>query len=99
MKVTAKQREIMGTIIAGNPDGTFLDIDQLLEALPYRTTKQSLQFSIRALVKHGMLTKAQGEYRRTRIRTVLVPTGLAYFTFGGQTLVPEDEGKALRPLN
>lgn len=98
MKCTAKQREIMCALIKGNPDGTFLDIDQLLEVISYETTKQSMQFSIRALVKHGMIDKTEGEYRRSRIRTVLVPTGLAYSTFGSATLIPEHEGKTWRPL-
>lgn len=33
----------MGVIVAGNDDGTNLDIDQILEALPYDTSKESLQ--------------------------------------------------------
>lgn len=82
MKFTTKQHQIMATILKGNPDGTFMDIDQLVDALPYETTKQSLQFSIRALVKHEMVEKVEQECRRSRMRVLISPTGLAYSTFG-----------------
>ena len=90
MRFTDKQREIMSLLIRANPDGTFLDIDQLIESLSYRTSKESLQFSIRTLIKHGMVTKAEREIRRARCRTVLVPTGLGYSAFGaGPRSIPE----------
>lgn len=94
MKFTSKQGEIMATILKGNPDGTALDIDQLLEALPYRTSKQSLQFSLRALIKHGMIAKGEPECRRSRNRVVITPTGLGYTTFGATPRSGADEGKA-----
>ena len=94
MKFTSKQGEIMVTILKGNPDGTALDIDQLLEALPYRTSKQSLQFSLRALIKHGMITKGEPECRRSRNRVVIASTGLGYATFGATPRSGVDEGKA-----
>ena len=86
MILTTKQRDIMAAIMAGNrgPDGhreSWLDIDQLLERVPYRTTKASMQFSIRALIDKGMLTKGEIEQRRGRKRRVLVPTNLAFDTF------------------
>ena len=98
MRFTEKQCQIMMTLLKGNDDGTFLDIDQLLDALPYETTKQSLQFSIRALVKHGMVNKIERQVRRSRNRTVLAPTGLAYSSFGGvKPVAGVDEGKTDSP--
>lgn len=76
MLLTSKQQSIMKQIIAGNDDDTAIDIDQLLERLDYKTTKESLQFSLRALIGHGLIRKAERELRRDRVRQTLVPTGL-----------------------
>lgn len=86
LNMTPKQIEIMRCILRGNAEGDFLDLDELVEALPYVTTKQSLQFSIRALVKHGLVEKKEGEIRRQRRRRVLAPTILAYSVMGGSSL-------------
>lgn len=74
LTMTNKQIAIMQALIRGNPDGSFLDLDELLTALTYETTKQSLQFSIRALVKHGLIEKKGLELRRGHQRRVLAPT-------------------------
>jgi repressor of nif and glnA expression len=80
MNLTSKQRSIMKVIIAANPDKTGVDIDQLLERLDYDTTKASIQFSLRALIGHGLIRKNEiRELRRDRLHTILVPT-----TFGKQ---------------
>ena len=42
MNLTRKQVMIVDTILKGNPDGTWLDIDQLIENLPYETSKDSI---------------------------------------------------------
>ncbi len=74
MGLTTKQRSLMGVIVAGNDDGTHLDIDQILEALPYTTSKQSLQFSLRALVEKDCIQKMPTETRRGRARVVYAAT-------------------------
>lgn len=89
MKYTDKQVILLNLILKGNDDGTFLDIDQLLEALPYETTKASLHFSLRALIKHGMIEKREREKRRCRMRRVIAPTGNAYLAFGRAHPTPE----------
>ena len=94
MKNTEKQQEIMRAILRGNPDGTLLDIDQLLLLLPYETTKESLQFSLRALIRHGMVEKREREFRRSRMRCVIAPTGLAYTVFGTKAAFRSDAGTA-----
>lgn len=73
---TAKQLEIIGLIVQGeNPDTGFspIDIDLLMERLSYKPSKQSLQFSIRALVQKGWITKVYLN-RRERPRVCFHPT-------------------------
>lgn len=74
MHLTVKQIELMRVIGAGNPDGSPADLDQVLERLSYETTKASLQFSIRALIKHGLIEKGAREKRRGRQRVLLLIT-------------------------
>lgn len=83
--LTTKQRQVVGQIIqgdteeAGRLDEKFvaIDLDRLIEVLPYRTTKQSMQFTIRALIKNGLIFKANYENRRGRQRVCFVATDLA----------------------
>lgn len=78
MNLTQKQAVILDTIIKGNPDGSWLDLNQTLEKLPYETTKDSFQFSIRALVGKGLIEKKGLEFRRGQNRVVYAPTLRAY---------------------
>lgn len=89
MKFTDKQVILLTTILKGNDDGSFLDLDQLLEALPYETSKASLHFSLRALIKHGMIEKREREKRRLRMRRVIAPTAHAYLALGRAHPTPE----------
>jgi DNA-binding PadR family transcriptional regulator len=72
MHLTAKQIELLRVIGAGGPDGS-CDLDEILANVRYQTTKASLQFSIRALVNHGLIEKLAVEKRRGRQRR---PIGL-----------------------
>ncbi|NQZ53230.1 MAG: hypothetical protein HRT93_03140 [Piscirickettsiaceae bacterium] len=74
MALTTKQGQLMSAIVRANPDGSFLDTDQLVMALPYETTKQSLHFSTRSLIKKGLIEKKGTEVRRGRSRQVIAPT-------------------------
>lgn len=78
MRVTKKQIALITTIGAANDDGGFLDIDQILEKLSYVTTKQSLQFSLRALIKNGYVEKRGLETRRGQGRIVISLTKEGY---------------------
>lgn len=71
MHLTTKQIELVHLIGKRNPDGGAIDLDQLLERLSYKPTKQSLQFSIRALIARGLIRKDAPEKRRGRTRTLL----------------------------
>lgn len=76
MELTAKQMSIMNVVVGANPDGSHVDLDQILDRLDYTTTKQSLQFSLRALIAHGLIQKAGAENRRGRQRTLIRATGM-----------------------
>jgi predicted transcriptional regulator len=80
MNMTSKQRQITDTVIKGNPDGSWLDIDQLVENVPYETSKDSMHFSLRALIKKGLIEKKDLELRRGQERRIIAPTSLAYET-------------------
>lgn len=78
---TNKQLEILHVINKGNGidgDGSLIpvDLDELLDRLSYKPTKQSLQFSIRALVDRKMIEKGERQIRRGRLRVVFLPTAL-----------------------
>ena len=75
MNLTQKQKAIMALIIKANPDGSHIDIDQLLERLPYVTSKESMQFSVRALQKKSLIEK-DNVIRRDRKRVVYKATPL-----------------------
>lgn len=63
MMLTDKQKDIIKTLNLGYERGHLLDLDELLEVLPYKTTKQSIQFSIRALIKKGLVEKGHTRQR------------------------------------
>lgn len=76
--LTDKQYRIMVVICDGNgldENGIFvpIDLDQLLERVSYRTGKDSMQFSIKALMRHGYVKKDY-EKRREARRVVYIPT-------------------------
>ena len=80
--LSTKQSEILSVLIRGNgftPTGVLVacDLDQLLMRLSYSPTKQSMQFSIRALIRRGLVFRGEHENRRNRKRVLLVPTDLA----------------------
>ncbi|EOT8805415.1 hypothetical protein ACKXK1_003174 [Escherichia coli] len=63
MTLTDKQKDIIKTLNLGYERGHLLDLNELLEVLPYKTTKQSIQFSIRALIKKGLVEKGHTRQR------------------------------------
>jgi hypothetical protein len=75
LKWTPRQKEIMRLCVGAAPLIQFLDIDELMHLLDVVNTKQSLQFSIRYLVRGGYLTKTYST-RRGRKRLILVPTSV-----------------------
>lgn len=71
MSLTTKQIEILKIVGRKNADGTHVDLDQLLDQLSHKPSKEALQFSLRALIKgHKYLTKVGDEKRRGRRRVL-----------------------------
>lgn len=83
MHLTQKQIELLRVIGTRNEDGSAVDLDQILEKLGYQTTKQSLQFSIRALIAHDLIKKDAPEKRRGRTRTLISLTEAGEAMNGG----------------
>ena len=86
MRMTTKQVVLMTCLADKNPDGSCLDLDQLLNKLrdeyKWETTKPSIQFSIRSLVTEGVIVKKAREKRRNRQRAVLALTDLGMKVLG-----------------
>jgi repressor of nif and glnA expression len=89
MHLTNKQIELLRVIGAGNDDGSATDLDEILAAVRYETTKQSLQFSIRALIGRGLIEKKGVEKRRGRQRQVIALTEQGRI-FAGKASAPPD---------
>ena len=82
-RLSKKQRQILETLCVGNRDESgatvsWLDLDQLVERVPYEVKKPAMNFSVRYLADKGMLTKGQKEIRRSKKRSVIIPTQLAF---------------------
>ena len=101
MSLTVKQHQIMQVIFEANPvpDRGPVDLDQLLERVPYQTTKASMQFSLRALIKKGLIEKTGSENRRGRRRTLIKVTaaGGDLFSAGSSPQIEAPEGFSLTP--
>ena len=78
MKLTEKQEQVLETIVKGNQDGSFCDLDQVIDQVPYDTTKASIQFIIRNLMNKGLIYKKPTEKRRGRRRVVIGPTSQGF---------------------
>jgi DNA-binding MarR family transcriptional regulator len=72
--LTTKQIALLAVIAKGNGPDQPMDLDEILDAITYETTKQSLQFSIRALIARGLIYKKGVEKRRGRQRQVIAAT-------------------------
>jgi len=72
--MTKNQQEVLSVIAKRNPDGSLVDIDQLIEGVDYEVTKQAIQHTIRSLVNQGLIIKEGKEVRRKRQRVTFSPT-------------------------
>lgn len=77
---TGHQYEVLRIVIAGNlvsdPTLQLTDLDEILERTTRKTTKQSMQFTVRALIQAGMIEKAGQVTRRGRFRVTFTATDL-----------------------
>lgn len=88
-RLTTKQKQVLMTIIKGSPDGDDIDLDQLLESIPYETTKASMQFTIRALVNRGFIEKLPPVVRRERKRVLYSATMKGRLILFGDVVVED----------
>lgn len=77
--LTTKQRATMKIIMAGNVDVTGarvgnVDYHQILERLPYKTSRESLMCSLRILEQQGWIEKAGKVIRDGRSHMSVKPT-------------------------
>lgn len=80
-ELTDKQAEILKHVVKGNPDGSFVDLDQLLDRLSYKPSKDALHFSLRFMVNRGLIEKKDTELRRGAKRRVVAPTHQGYLEY------------------
>jgi len=73
-RLTHKQVHVLEKIVLGPGEGQLIDLDQLLASINYETTKGSMHFTLRGLLRRGMIVKAEPEIRRGRRRVVFAPT-------------------------
>jgi predicted transcriptional regulator len=71
--VTRHQVEVLQRVNAAGDD--LLDMDQLLPQLSWEPSKEAAQFTIRALIRKGMLEKMPLKLRRGRLRVSYKVTG------------------------
>lgn len=100
--ITAKQYQLLSAIIEGtvNDEGerSYLDMDQLLVCLSYRTTKASIQFSLRVLERRRMIIRDY-EKRRDRRRAIFLPTKIALKVITNQFERPHEEKERVMGLD
>lgn len=91
--LTSKQRALMKVIMLGNIDVKgnrigWCDYTQILERLPYTTTRESLMCSIRILVNQGWITREGKELRDGRSKQTIAPTPIALRVIAGSDGTP-----------
>lgn len=71
---TPKQIEMLKALVKGNPDGTPLDVYQLIEQCAPGTSRGSMICSLRHLAGHGFIAEAGKMKRRDRMMQTYVAT-------------------------
>lgn len=75
MRLTDNQLKILRVLSDKNPDGSYVDLDQLLDILAvdydWVTSKAALQWSLRQLIKLELVERLGKDVRRKRARRVL----------------------------
>lgn len=96
MILTPKQENVLTVIVKGNTNGSFCDLDEIIQRVFYATNKQSIQFIIRNLVGKGMIQKKETQKRRSRRRVIICPTENGYaFVSRKRTATPEAMSRVL----
>lgn len=83
-QLTRKQFTILDIIVQGNEGGTdpldhLVDLDQVIERIPYETTKAAIQFSIRSMVESKFIEKHARQKRRGANRILFSATDVGLY--------------------
>ncbi|SFJ51076.1 hypothetical protein SAMN03159338_1613 [Sphingomonas sp. NFR04] len=71
LMMTSKQHAVLKALVKGNPDGSLLDVHQLIEATAPGTTRGAMICTLRHLVAHGLVREDGLVLRRSRkVRTL-----------------------------
>ena len=77
VSLTPKQVSILTCVCKGNTDGTPMDLNQLIDSVNYKVTKEAIQYSIRRMiVKKDLIRKVGTETRRGKRRVIYSATSL-----------------------
>lgn len=83
-QLTRKQFTILDIIVQGNEAGVnpldrFVDLDQVIERIPYEVTKAAIQFSIRSMVEAKFIEKHAKQKRRGANRILFAATEVGLY--------------------
>ena len=93
--VTRYQAEILSKLKGlESSTGKLVDLDQLLEQLSWSPSKESVQFTIRALIQKGYIEKMPVETRRGRNRVCYRLTEGGMKVLDPRSVILEDTAKA-----
>lgn len=76
MLLSVKQMELLDTIYKKNPDGSLVDLDQIITSQSYPTNKPSMQFIVRSMVGKKLIEKVGTEVREQRRKVIFDTTEL-----------------------
>lgn len=86
MRLTDNQLKILKVLMDKNPNGTPVDLDQLLDKLAVEydwvTSKAALQWSLRKLIELDLVVRLGTDIRRHRARRILALTDLGLKVMG-----------------
>lgn len=98
MRLSPYALMVMHCLRVKNPDGTLLDLDQLLSELATRfgrvITKANLQICMRPLLQEGLIDRIGFECRRGRRRRLLSLTDLGELVLGPALLSEDGQPQA-----
>lgn len=88
--LTRKQFAILNIIVEGNEAGAdpldvLVDLDQVIERIPYLTSKAAIQFSIRSMVEAGFIVKSKRQKRRGASRALYSATEIGSYRINPKT--------------
>jgi DNA-binding PadR family transcriptional regulator len=91
MILTFRMLLILDVINRRNPDGSLVDLDQIIERVSYAVTKQAIQHTLRTMAEKEVIEKAGRLNRRDRSRMTYRVTKLGFQLIRGPGTKIDDE--------